>query len=147
MTYLALVNALETLAKQAGAASFWAGAKQANGLNYNAPFPMCEFFNTQPSQVLAGVVRYNIGMGFYSKDAHENATNISNEGASENETTVEIQSAMDELSLRFIALLREWDEWEMVGDLINRVPTIRNGTKIGTGLFLDFTLDVPLTIC
>jgi hypothetical protein len=147
MTYLALVNTFEKLAKEAGAASFWAGAKQANGINYDAPFPMCEFFNTQPSQVLANVVRYNIGIGFYGKDEHENATYISNVGASEGENTVDIQSAMDELSLRFIALLREWDEWEMVGDLINRVPTIRNGTKIGTGLFLDFTLDVPLTIC
>ena len=147
MTYAALVAALETLAREAGAASFWAGAKLANGINYNAPFPMCEFFNTQPSQVLTGVVRYSIGMGFYGKDAHENATYISNEGASEGEHTIDIQSDMDELSLRFIALLRDWDEWEMVGDTINRVPTIRNGTKIGTGLFLDFTLDVPLTIC
>lgn len=147
MTYLALVTALEALARQAGAASFWAGAKQANGLNYNAPFPMCEFFNTQPSQVLAGVVRYNIGMGFYGKDKHENATNISNEGFTEGETTVDIQSAMDELSLRFIALLRDWDEWEMLGDTISRVPTIRNGTKIGTGLFIDFTLDVALPPC
>jgi hypothetical protein len=144
MTYLALVTALEALAREAGAASFWAGAKTANGLNYNAPFPMCEFFNTQPSQVLAAVVRYNIGMGFYGKDEHENATNISNEGASEGETTVDIQSAMDALTLRFIQLLRESEEWEILGDIINRVPTIRNGTKIGTGLFIDFTLDVPL---
>ena len=134
MTYATLVAALETLAKQAGVASFWAGARTANGLNYNAEYPMCEFFNTQPSQVLAGVVRYSLGMGFYGKDEHENGS----------EQTLAIQSAMDELTQKFIRLLREGEEWELLGDVVNRVPTIRNGTKIGTGLFIDFTLDVPL---
>lgn len=134
MTYLELVNALEDLAYAAGAKSFWAGAKSANGINYDAEFPMCEFFNTQPSQVLASVVRYSIGLGLYGKDEHENSA----------DQTLAIQSKMDELSQRFIGLLREGEEWELVGDVVNRVPTIRDGTKIGTGLFIDFTLDVPL---
>jgi len=134
MTYLELVATLEDLAYAAGAKSFWAGAKSANGLNYDAEYPMCEFFNTQPSQVLAGVVRYSLGMGFYGKDEHENGS----------AQTLAIQSAMDELTQKFIRLLREGEAWELLGDVVNRVPTIRNGTKIGTGLFIDFTLDVPL---
>ncbi len=142
MTYLELVQALEVLALQAGAASFWAGARTANGINYNQPFPVCEFFNTQPSQLLPGVVRYSIGMGFYGKDEHENAGYDSNEGANQvDDTTVQIQSAMDELTQRFELLLQEADEWEVVGQM-SRTPTLRNGTKIGTGLFIDFTLDV-----
>lgn len=145
MTYATLVAALETLAKQAGVASFWAGARTANGLNYNEPFPMCEFFNTQPSQVLPSVVRYSIGMGFYGKDEHENASYAGNAGATGGpDNTVQIQSDMDELTQRFIKLVQEADEWELFGETVNRVPTIRDGTKIGTGLFIDFTLDVPL---
>jgi hypothetical protein len=134
MTYLELVEAIEALALEAGAASFWTGAKTANGLNYDAEFPMCEFFNTQPSQVLANVVRYSIGMGFYGKDEHENGT----------DQTLAIQSAMDTVTQRFVLLLRESEEFEVLGDSVSRVPTIRQGTKIGTGLFIDFTIDLPL---
>ncbi len=141
MTYAALVAALEALAIQAGAKSFWAGARTTNGINYNEPFPMCEFFNTQPSQLLPGVVRYSIGMGFYGKDEYENANYEGNAGASGGDTTVQIQSDMDELTQRFELLLQEADEWEVVGQM-SRTPTLRNGTKIGTGLFIDFTLDV-----
>lgn len=132
MTYLELVAAIEDLSYEAGAKSFWSGAKSANGINYNAEFPMCEFFNTQPSQVLPSVIRYSLGMGFYGKDEHENGS----------EQTLAIQSAMDALTQKFIRLLREGDDWELFGDVVNRVPTIRSGTKIGTGLFIDFTLDV-----
>lgn len=145
MTYAALVAALEALARQAGAKSFWAGARAANGINYNEAFPWCEFFNTQPSQVLTNVVRYSIGMGFYGKDEHENANYEGNPGANDSpDNTVQIQSDMDELTQRFIKLVQEVEAWELVGDTVNRVPTIRDGTKIGTGLFIDFTLDVPL---
>jgi hypothetical protein len=143
MTYYQLVKALEALALKAGAASFWAGAKTANGLNYNEPFPMCEFFNTQPSQLLAGVVRYSIGMGFYGKDEHENAGYEGNDGADGSpDNTVQIQSDMDELTQRFELLLQEADGFELSGGPMSRTPTLRNGTKIGTGLFIDFTLDV-----
>jgi hypothetical protein len=142
MTYLELVKAIEALAIQAGAKSFWAGAKTANGINYNEPFPMCEFFNTQPSQLLAGVARYSIGMGFYAKDEHENANYEGNAGANGSpDNTVQLQSDMDELTQRFELLLQDAGEWEVVGQMA-RTPTIRNGTKIGTGLFIDFTLDV-----
>jgi hypothetical protein len=137
MTYYDLVKAIEKLALKAGAQSFWTGARLANGINYNAPFPMVEFFNTQPSQIKTSVVRYNIGMGFYGKDEHENG----------GEQTLQIQSDMDELTQRFIRLLTEWDDFEMLGDTVNRVPVVRKGTKIGTGLFIDFTLDVPLPPC
>lgn len=147
MTYLALVNAFEKLAKEAGAASFWAGAKQANGINYDAPFPMCEFFNTQPLALLNGVVRYSIGMGFYGKDAHENATYVSNEGADgSSENTVQIQSDIIELVDRFERLLRDTDDFELQerpGGAVIGAQTVRNGTKIGTGLFIDFTIDLP----
>ena len=148
MTYLQLVTALEALATKAGAASFWTGARLANGLNYNAPFPMCEFFNTQPSQLLPSVVRYSIGMGFYGKDEHENAGYDSNDGADGSpDNTVQIQSDMDELTQRFEALLRDASSatWQLSDTPMTRTPTLRNGTKIGTGLFIDFTLDVPRT--
>lgn len=134
MTYLDLVAAIEDIAYAAGCLSFWTGAKTANGINYNEPFPMCEFYNTQPSQVLASVVRYSLGLGFYGKDEHENG----------GDQTLAIQSAMDTLTQKFIVLMREGDDWELLGDSVARVPTIRQGTKIGTGLFIDFTLDVPL---
>jgi hypothetical protein len=136
MTYLKLVAALEALALAAGAASFWTGAKLQNGINYDAEFPMCEFYNTQPSQVLANVVRYSIGMGFYGKDEHENG----------GDQTLAIQSAMDTLTQRFVLLLRDSEDFEVLGDSVSRVPTIRQGTKIGTGLFIDFAIDLPL-IC
>jgi hypothetical protein len=134
MTYLELVDAIEELAIEAGCKSFWTGAKTRNGINYDAEFPMCEFFNTQPSQVLANAVRYNIGMGFYGKDEHENG----------GDQTLAIQSKMDTLTQRFILLLRDAEEFELLGDSVARVPTIRTGTKIGTGLFIDFTIDLPL---
>lgn len=137
MTYLELVAAIEDLAIQAGAASFWAGAKTANGINYDAEFPMCEFFNTQPRKFLASVVRYNIGMGFYGKDEHENG----------GIHTLVIQSAMDEMAQRFERLLLDSDDWEVQqdkdGGAIIAMPTIRTGPKIGTGIYIDFTLDVP----
>jgi hypothetical protein len=147
MTYYQLVKALEALALEAGAASFWAGAKTQNGINYNAPFPMAEFFNTQPSQLLGGVARYSIAMGFWGKDEHENALYDSNEGASTDENTVQIQSDMDALTERFERLLQEADGWEMVEGPMSRVPSVRNGTKIGTGLLIDFTLDVARPPC
>jgi len=144
MTYLQLVKALEALARQAGAKSFWAGAKTANGINYNEAFPMCEFFNTQPSQLLAGVARYSIGMGFYGKDEHENANYEGNAGANGTpDNTVQIQSDMDELTQRFELLLQDADGFQLSGSPMSRTPTIRNGTKIGTGLFIDFTIDLP----
>jgi hypothetical protein len=137
MTYLELVDAIEELAIEAGCKSFWAGAKTANGINYDAGFPMCEFFNTQPRKFLSTVVRYNIGMGFYDADQHENG----------GEQTLAIQSKMDELVQRFERLLLESEYWEVQqdkdGGAIIAMPTIRTGTKIGTGIFVDFTIDVP----
>jgi hypothetical protein len=135
MTYLELVEAIEAIAIEAGCMSFWTGAKTANGINYNEAFPMAEFYNTQPSTVLANAVRYNIGMGFYGADQHENG----------GPDTLAIQSAMDTLTQRFILLLRDGEDFEVLGDSVSRVPTIRQGTKIGTGLFIDFTLDVALS--
>lgn len=135
MTYLALVTTIEALAREAGAASFWTGAKTANGINYDQPFPMCEFFNTQPSALLETTVQYSIGMGFYGKDEQENG----------GEQTLAIQSDMDELTQQFERLLRESEDFELVdrpGGAVLRTPTIRNGSKIGTGLFIDFTLNV-----
>jgi hypothetical protein len=134
MTYLQLVSALEDLAYEAGAKSFWSGAKTQNGINYDEPFPMVEFFNTQPSQVLGNALVYNIAMGFYGKDEHENG----------GEQTLKIQSDMDTLTQRFIGLLRESEDFELQTEGVSRLPTIRNGTKIGTGYFIDFTLVLPL---
>jgi hypothetical protein len=134
MTYYQLVKVLEDLAYEAGAASFWTGARMQNGINYDAAFPMAEFFSTQPSQVLLNAVVYNIGMGFYGKDEHENG----------GEQTLQIQSDMDTLTQAFIGLLRESEDFELQGDSVSRMPVIRNGTKIGTGYFIDFNLVLPL---
>jgi hypothetical protein len=138
VTYLELVEAFEALAYEAGAKSFWTGARSQNGINYNAEFPWCEFFNTQPSAVLETAVQYSIGMGFYGKDEHENGT----------PQTLAIQSAMDALTQRFTMLLRESDDFELVerpGGAVLRTPTVRTGPKIGTGLFIDFTVNVSLS--
>jgi hypothetical protein len=81
------------------------------------------------------VTRYSIDMGVYVKDPHENG----------GEQTLQIQSDMDELVQRFEVLLRESEAFELQerpGGAIIGVPTIRNGSKSGTGLFIDFTLDV-----
>lgn len=141
MTYAALVAALETLALEAGAASFWTGVKAAAGINYNAAFPMAELF-ILPSVLLGETtVQYSIGMGFYGKDLIEGG------GAD----AVAIQSAMDELTQRFIRLVREHDELELLerpgAPVVNRIPTVRTGTKVGTGLFIDFTVNVAALPC
>lgn len=136
MTYLALVAHLEALALEAGAASFWIGAK-SNGLNYNSPFPQVEFFNTQPSALLESSVQYSIGMGFYGQDAHENG----------GPQTLAIQSEMDALTQSFVRLLRDSEEVELQerpAGAVARTPTVRSGAKVGTGLFIDFLLNVPL---
>jgi len=136
MNYIELVNEIEALVKLAGAKSFWSGAKTGANINYSVPFPAAEFFNTQPRALLPSVVRYSIGMGIYGKDAHENG----------GEGTLQIQSDMDELVQRFEVLLRESEAFELQerpGGAVIGVPTIRQGSKMGTGLYIDFTLDVP----
>jgi hypothetical protein len=137
MTYLALVTAIEALALKAGAKSFWTGEKIANGINYDAEYPMCEFYNNQPRKLLGSVIRYDILMGLFGKDEHENG------GAQ----TLQIQSDIDELVQRFERLLLDSEEFEVQqdkdGGAVSALPTIRNGTKIGTGAFINFTLDVP----
>lgn len=136
MTYAELAAHLENLAIQAGAASFWIGAK-SNGINYNSPFPQVEFFNTQPVAILESTVQYSIGMGFYGKDAHENG----------GEQSLTIQSDMIQLVQRFVSLLRESDEVELqerAGGAIIGTQTVRSGAKVGTGMFIDFALNVPL---
>jgi len=135
MTYAALVAHLNALATEAGAASFWIGAK-SNGINYNSPFPQVEFFNTQPSALLESSVQYSIGMGFYGRDTQENG----------GPQSLQIQSEMDELTQAFVRLLRDSEEVELQerpGGAVVRTPTIRSGTKVGTGLFIDFLLNVP----
>jgi hypothetical protein len=134
MNYANLVAAIEAIALSVGVGSFWSGIKAKNGINYDQPFPVCEFFVTQPSQLLATTVRYSIGMGFYGKDSHEN----------NNDDSLQIQSEMDELTQKFVMELREQGGMELVGDTVSRIPVIRDGSKVGTGLFIDFTLDVPL---
>lgn len=134
MTYANLVAAIEALALSVGVGSFWSGVKTRNGINYDEPFPVCEFFVTQPSQLLATTVRYSIGMGFYGKDSHENS----------NDDSLQIQSEMDVLTQKFVSELRELGGMELVGDTVSRIPVVRVDSKVGTGLFIDFTLDVPL---
>jgi hypothetical protein len=136
MTYIEVVNEIEGLVREAGAKSFWTGAKTGANINYNVPFPAAEFFSTQPRSFLPSVVRYSIGMGLYGKDLNENG----------GEQTLQIQSDMDQLAQRFEVLLRESESFELqerAGGAVLGVPTIRNGSKSGTGLFIDFTIDVP----
>lgn len=135
MTYFELVQAIEALALIAGCKSFWSGPKTQNGINYDQPFPMAEFYNTQPLAVRPTVLSYNIGMGIYGADEHENG----------GDDTLLIQSDMIELLQRFEALLRESEDFELedrAGGAIIATQVIRTGTKIGTGVFIDFTLHV-----
>lgn len=141
MNYAALVETLETLAKEAGAASFWTGVKAAAGINYNAKFPQAELF-ILPSVLLGETtVQYSIGMLFCGNDTHEGGT----------ADTVSIQSEMDQLTQRFARLVRDCEDWELVsrapsGDF-NRMPTVRTGTQVGTGFFIDFTVNVLAIPC
>lgn len=141
MTYAAFVAQLETLAKEAGAASFWTGVKAARGLNYDTAFPQAELF-ILPSVLLGETtVQYSVGMGFYDNDTVEGG------GAN----AVAIQSEMDELTQRFARLVRDYEDWELVsrapaGDF-SRLPTVRTGTQVGTGFFIDFTVNVLAIPC
>lgn len=140
MTYAALIAHLDTLARQAGAASFWTGLKTANGLNYDQPFPQAELFILPSALLGETVVQYSIGLAFYGQDTLE----------SSEADVIAIQSAMDQLSQRFVRLVRYDEQWELVerpGGAVQRTPTVRTGTKVGTGLFIDFTLNVDALPC
>lgn len=141
MTYAALVAALETLALEAGAASFWTGVKAAAGINYNQPFPMAELFILPSALLGETTVQYSIGMGFYAKDLIEGG----------GPDAVALQSQMDELTQRFVRLVREHEDMELQErdgqPVVQRLPTVRTGTKVGTGLFIDFTINVAALPC
>ncbi len=128
------------MALAAGAASFWTGVRSSNGINYNAPFPMAELFIAPSMLVGETAVQYSVGMGFYAKDAQE----------SSEQEVINHQSEMDELTQLFIRLLREEEELEMVeraGGIVARTPTVRTGTKVGTGMYIDFVVNVLALPC
>lgn len=140
MTYAAFVALLEATALEAGAASFWTGLKTANGINYNSAFPVAELFILPSTLVGETVVQYSVGMGFYGSDTHEGSP----------ADIINIQSDMDELTQQFIRLLREAEGVELVdrpGGAVARTPTVREGTKVGTGFFIDFTVNVAALPC
>ena len=64
---------------------------------------------------------------------------------------VALQSQMDELTQRFVRLVREHEDIELQErdgqPVVQRLPTVRTGTKVGTGLFIDFTINVAALPC
>lgn len=141
MNYATFVARLEALATAAGAATFWTGAKTANGRNYTQPFPLVELFLLPSALLGETAVQYSVGMGFYGQDTHE----------SSEQDVITIQSDMDEMTQRFIRCLRDDEELELVDraptPAVLRTPTVRDGTKIGTGMFIDFTVNVAALPC
>lgn len=129
MTHSDIVALLDTLAKEAGAASFWHGKQTAANINYNEPFPQAHLF-LMPSRIRGGNVLTQVAMCFYGKDEHENGSADS----------VFIQNEMDELTQRFHGLFAEAVDVELVDDAMDRVPVLRQGASIGTGYLVNFTL-------
>lgn len=129
MTHAHLVALLETLALQAGAASFWHGKQAQANLNYDAAFPQAHLF-LMPSRLQGGQVLTQCAMCFYGKDEHENGSDES----------VLIQHQMDELTQVFHGLFAGADDVELVDEAMDRVPVLRQGAGIGTGYLINFTL-------
>jgi hypothetical protein len=133
MNHQPLTDLLEATARAAGAASFWHGKQTSANLNYDAPFPQAHLF-LMPSQLKGGYITTQCAMCFYGKDEHENPSNLADPQA------LAIQNEMDLLTQRFYQLVRELPGVELLGDEMQRVPTLRNGAGIGTGYFVNFTL-------
>lgn len=135
MTHSQIVAYLETQATAAGVASFWTGKKAQADINYNAPFPQAHHF-LMPSKIKGGHIIYQVMMGFYGKDEHENGT----------ADTVAIQDEMDLLTQRFFALLAEEVNPELMQEESSRTPAVRVGAIVGTGFIINFEL-ATLALC
>lgn len=133
MTHAEITTLLETLALEAGAASFWHGKQTSANLNYDAPFPQAHLF-LMPSQIKGEVIRTQVAMCFYGKDEHENPGNLMDPVA------LGIQDEMDLLTQRFNRLVLHTGDVELAGDTMDRVPVLRQGAGIGTGYYVNFTL-------
>lgn len=144
MTYAPTVRYLEALAKAAGAASFWHGQQGTQSVNYNAPFPQAHLF-LMPANLSGANVEYPVIMTFYGADAYESPANLAEVDPATAQTAADasllIQDAMDVLSQKFIGLLRDdEDEPFDVSERIDRGPVLRQGSQIGTGFLVSFTL-------
>jgi hypothetical protein len=138
MTHAALTDLLHDLALAAGAASFWYGPQTNSSLNYEAPFPQAHLF-LMPSRIQGGKLQTQVTLCFYAKDEHENAYLDTEEALVA--TSNELQDNIDQLTQRFYQLLSERAEVELQGDTMDRVPVLRQGSQIGTGYLVNFTLN------
>jgi len=134
MTYAQVVHLLEGYAKQLGM-SFWHGRRSESGINYDEPFPQLHLF-LMSDVVGATVIRRSIGLGFFGKD----------EEAGTSDQMLTIQDDMDQLSQQFISMLEGTADVQIVGD-VSRMTTVRRGAHVGTGYYVDFTLNSIRTIC
>jgi hypothetical protein len=143
MTYAATVRYLKEQALAAGAGSFWHGKEAQKDINYNAAFPQVHLF-LMPAPIDGPNVIYPVRLCFYGKDEHENSTEVTAEASADN--SLDIQDAMDLLSQKFVAGLRDDDEFEVSKD-VQRIPALRDGAQIGTGFFISFTLSIRAAVC
>lgn len=136
MTYAPTVAYLQAAALAAGCQSFWHGKQATQSINYNAPFPQAHLF-LMPAPIVGPNVAYRVNMCFYGADTYESPANLADPAATD--ASFLIQDAMDVLSQAFIGLLRESGDFEL-SEQIDRAPVLREGSQIGTGFFLSFTL-------
>lgn len=129
MTYAPTVAYLRTTALAAGAKSFWHGKQATQSINYDAQFPQAHLF-LMPDELDESSVDRRIRMCFYGKDELENG-----------DESIGIIDDMDRLSQAFVRMLRDDEEgiYEVKGS-VSRGAVWREGSQIGTGYFITFTL-------
>lgn len=135
MTYKPTVDYLREQALEAGALSFWHGKQATQSINYNAEFPQAHLF-LMPAPIVGANVEYQVVTCFYGKDELENDPNLAAGAANQ---SLAIQDEMDQLSQAFIRLLRESEDFDL-SERIDRGPVLREGSQIGTGFLVSFTL-------
>jgi hypothetical protein len=137
MTYAQTVRYLKTQALAVGAGSFWHGKEAQKDINYDAPFPQAHLF-LMPAPLKGYNVIYPVRMCFFGKDEHENGDN--------SEASLDIQDEQDLLTQQFVDALREDGKFDVSED-VQRLPALRDGSQIGTGFFISFTLTARAAVC
>ena len=137
MTYAPTVAYLQAQALEAGAASFWHGKQATQSINYNAPFPQADLLLLNPNlDTASGNVAYDAVVYFYGKDEHEN----------DGTDSVAVLDDIDHLTQRFVQLLVDSEDFDLAPQ-VRRQPLYREGSMIGTGFALLFTLTARSLVC
>lgn len=147
MTYAPTVAYLKATALAAGAKSFWHGKQGTQSVNYDAAFPQAHLF-LMPANIVGSNVEYPVVMCFYGPDSYESPSDLSQVDPTTAQlaadASLRIQDNMDKLSQEFILALREDEDTVFeVSDRVDRGPVLRQGSQIGTGFLVSFTLTGP----